>query len=341
MIRRFLLAILVLPALSCLQFPPPTLQEERSMLREDPPPAIVTVMVPESPPAVEPEPEIPLEITIIPEEVPETPVPTQSPVERVLPVFHEPPLRRRPPEAPIESRSGPEIPPQDTSITPPPDRTQENLFMPQPDLVDSYSSESSTAENLIAFSIPERPIIPPTPERPIVPPIPEYILGQGLISEEILGAFLLQYNPETMDFAMEMARYYVEEAANEGINHDIAFAQMCLETGFLRFGNLVTREMNNFSGLGSTGPGVPGLSFPDPRTGVRAHIQHLKAYATSEPPNLPLVNPRYFLVNFGSSPRISGLAGTWAEDRLYAVKINNILERLYQFSFLRGHVAFE
>ena len=32
----------------------------------------------------------------------------------------------------------------------------------------------------------------------------------------------------------------------------------------------------------STGDGVPGNSYPDVRTGIRAQIQHLKAYATTE-----------------------------------------------------------
>jgi hypothetical protein len=125
----------------------------------------------------------------------------------------------------------------------------------------------------------------------------------------------------------------VDEAGIEGINHDAAFAQMCLETGFLKFGGLVTPEMNNFCGLGSTGPGQPGERFPDSRTGVRAHIQHLKAYATPEPPKQELVDPRYYRVRSGSSPAIGGLAGTWAADRAYGEKIKDILTRLYEFSF--------
>jgi hypothetical protein len=108
---------------------------------------------------------------------------------------------------------------------------------------------------------------------------------------------------------------------------------MCLETGFLRFGGLVTPDMNNFCGLGATGPGNSGASFPDPRTGVRAHIQHLKAYATEAPLKQDLVDPRYRLVRFGSSPAIKGLSGTWAADQSYADKIKNILERLYNFVY--------
>jgi hypothetical protein len=160
------------------------------------------------------------------------------------------------------------------------------------------------------------------------------IMGSGIIPAEDLAAFLIYVNSDIdEDFVRELALIYTEEAAKEGINHDVAFAQMILETGFLRFGNLVRPEMNNFAGLGAIGPGQEGLSFPDPRTGVRAQIQHLKAYASDAPLNGVLVNPRYFLVRLGSSPEIRGLAGTWAADPLYADKINSILERLYLFSF--------
>ncbi|MDR1099683.1 MAG: cell wall hydrolase, partial [Treponema sp.] len=75
--------------------------------------------------------------------------------------------------------------------------------------------------------------------------------------------------------------------------------------------------------------GHPGEVFPEPRIGVRAHIQHLKAYATETPLNQELVDPRYRWVRYGSSPAIQGLAGTWAADRAYGEKLKNILERLY------------
>ena len=166
------------------------------------------------------------------------------------------------------------------------------------------------------------------------PKVPEHILGKGIIPAKKLSNFLRAENPEiNEEFIKELALLYTEEAAIEGINHDTAFAQMCLETGFLGYGGLVTMDMNNFCGLGSIGPGQIGLSFPNPRTGVRAHIQHLKAYATQEPVKQLLVDPRYSLVRLGSSPQIKGLAGTWAADLAYAEKINRILERLYSFSF--------
>jgi hypothetical protein len=159
-------------------------------------------------------------------------------------------------------------------------------------------------------------------------------MGEGVIPGEKLAAFLLQINDGAdEDFVRQLSDYYVEEAAFEGVNHDTAFAQMCLETGFLRFGGLVTPDMNNFCGLGAIGPEETGHFFPDPRAGVRAHIQHLQAYASTEPLNQELIDPRYHYVRRGSSPTINGLSGTWAADRLYDAKISRILRNLYDFTF--------
>ena len=159
-------------------------------------------------------------------------------------------------------------------------------------------------------------------------------MGEGLVGSEKLTAFLLLNNSGAdINFVDALSYLYVEEAAAEGVNHDTAFAQMCLETGFLRYGGLVTPDKNNFCGLGAIGPEQPGLAFPDPRTGVRAHIQHLKAYASTEPLNQALVDPRYQYVRRGSSPTIHGLTGTWAVDTAYSDKISGILKRLYDFAF--------
>jgi hypothetical protein len=163
-------------------------------------------------------------------------------------------------------------------------------------------------------------------------------MGTGLVSPEKLAAFLLMFNTGIdAGFVSAISGYYIEEAAAEGVNHDIAFAQMSLETGFLRFGGDVLPEQFNFAGLGATGNGERGHSFPDPRTGVRAHIQHLKGYASTEPLNQELVNPRFrFLVmlnRIGTSPTIHGLTGTWAMDPEYSNKITTILRRMYDFAF--------
>lgn len=184
---------------------------------------------------------------------------------------------------------------------------------------------------------PER-AIPEIPEKIQALP-PEHIMGKGRVPLNKLTDFLLKNNPlAESDFVKNLAVFYIEEAAAEGVNYDVAFTQMCLETGFLSYGGLVTPDMNNFCGLGSTGlPGPDGpergLIFPDPRTGARAHIQHLKGYATEEPLNQELVDPRYRWVRLGAAPTIYGLAGTWAADREYGNKLSSIMQRLYNFSF--------
>jgi hypothetical protein len=158
------------------------------------------------------------------------------------------------------------------------------------------------------------------------------LLGDGAVEAGVLARFILSANSQiSPGYAGSLALFYVEEAKIEGINHDVAFAQMCLETGFLSFGGLVTPQMNNFCGLGSIGEGIPGESFSEPRIGVRAHIQHLKAYATTDPLKGELVDPRYRWVRRGSAPTTGGLSGTWAADTQYAQKIETILARLYAF----------
>lgn len=164
-----------------------------------------------------------------------------------------------------------------------------------------------------------------------VPATPELIMGQGLMNQQQLVSFFMENNPGA-DLARVtlLASLYIEESAVEGVNSDVAFVQMCLETGFLRFGGLVTENMNNFCGLGAVSAEQRGHFFPDERTGVRAHVQHLKAYGSTVPLVGELVDPRYsYVTPRGKSPGILGLSGTWAADRQYGAKIIEMLERLY------------
>lgn len=100
---------------------------------------------------------------------------------------------------------------------------------------------------------------------------------------------------------------FYEEACAEGVRPEVAFAQTMKETGFLQFGGDVVITQFNFAGLGTTGGGVQGNQFPDVRTGVRAQIQHLKAYATEAGLNQPCVDERYGYVAKGSAPFVEWL----------------------------------
>ena len=161
------------------------------------------------------------------------------------------------------------------------------------------------------------------------------IADEGIKDSGQLYAFFLEANPYADKAQVSrLCRFYVEEARAEGINSDCAFVQMCLETGFLQFGNLVTPEMHNYCGLGATGGANRGVSFDTERLGVRAHVQHLHAYATTEDKKLKreLIDPRYgFVIPRGKSPTIAGLSGTWAADPDYAIKLEQLLVRLEAF----------
>ena len=63
----------------------------------------------------------------------------------------------------------------------------------------------------------------------------------------------------------------------------------------------------NFAGIGTTGGGVAGVSYPDVRTGIRAQVQHLKAYACEEALNQDCVDTRFDLVARGSAPYVEWL----------------------------------
>lgn len=161
------------------------------------------------------------------------------------------------------------------------------------------------------------------------------LLGNGIKNENQLAAFFLSHNPNySKKKITEMASIYISESEMENINSDVAFVQMCLETGFLKFGNLVTPEMNNFCGLGAIGPENPGEVFPDVKTGIRAHIQHLQAYATPADVSLnnPLVDPRYSWPHKAKNAKtVFDLAGNWAADKEYGVKLDNLLSELEKF----------
>ena len=176
---------------------------------------------------------------------------------------------------------------------------------------------------------------PASPELLSRDKISRNIAGEGIKDAGQLYAFFLETNPYADKAQLSrLCRYYVEESRAEGINSDCAFVQMCLETGFLQFGNLVTPEMHNYCGLGATGGDNRGVSFDTERLGVRAHVQHLHAYATTEDKTLKrdLIDPRYgFVKPRGKSPTIAGLSGTWAADPDYAIKLEQLLVRLEAF----------
>lgn len=156
------------------------------------------------------------------------------------------------------------------------------------------------------------------------------LIAKGKMSASQLANYFISQNPnENYEHIKKFAQIYIDEASAEGINSDVAFAQMCHETGYLKFGNLVKREWHNYCGLGAMDAQHPGEKFATEQLGIRAHIQHLQAYATTEDIKLKkeLIDPRYNWVHKTKyTDTIFGLSGTWATDPEYAHKIEQKLQ---------------
>lgn len=81
----------------------------------------------------------------------------------------------------------------------------------------------------------------------------------------------------------ELVAAYAAEGRGEGIAWDVAFVQAILETSWFNFPDhgQVRPAANNFAGMGAYdgSGGTSVFQFPDARTGVRAHMQHLRLYS--------------------------------------------------------------
>ena len=110
----------------------------------------------------------------------------------------------------------------------------------------------------------------------------------------------------------EFCKTLISEASFEGVRPEVLFAQVMIETGWLRFGGNVSAGQCNFGGLGSTDSGVAGASFDSVGIGLRAQTQHLKAYASMDPLRGDCVDPRFSMVKRGSAQYLTKLNGKWA-----------------------------
>ncbi|HSM81409.1 MAG TPA: N-acetylmuramoyl-L-alanine amidase [Nodosilinea sp.] len=156
------------------------------------------------------------------------------------------------------------------------------------------------------------------------------LMGIGSTSEVQLTMFLKNVNEAAVNTYRDLPKLYREEAAIEGVNHDVAFCQMLVETNSLNFGGSLNPAQNNFGGIGAPTGGMEGASFPSARIGVRAQIQHLKAYGSVDPLVQRQVDPRFQFVVRGISPLVEQLSGRWSADPEYGRKIMAFMRRLYE-----------
>ena len=162
------------------------------------------------------------------------------------------------------------------------------------------------------------------------------ITGTAKATVGQMRAYIKAKNSKVPNSVLDMIPLYLSEGAAEGIRGDVAFAQSCLETGNFGFaGSAVTLDQNNFCGMGVTANGMKGNSFPMAQVGIRAQIQHLKAYANTEPLKGECVDPRFQYVTRGCAEYVEWLGQKenpqgkgWATGAGYGEKILSILKAI-------------
>lgn len=159
------------------------------------------------------------------------------------------------------------------------------------------------------------------------------IMGESKATEEQMVAYAQSVGASFAYTAL--VPIYLAEGKKEGVRGDIAFAQSLVETGNFKFGGDVKASQNNFAGIGATGGGVSGNSFATPTEGIRAQIQHLKAYASTAALNGECIDPRFKYVERGSAEYVEYLGiqenpngKGWASAKGYGASILAVLNKI-------------
>ena len=216
----------------------------------------------------------------------------------------------------------------------------------------NYDSEGRLLDN--GKPIP-KPEVKPVPEpesdsEPAVQLRPEsecyVIAGKSDITAEDLVAYHKKYS-RSYEYPAEalekggaadietFAKIVYEESVSENIKPEVVFVQAMLETKWLQFGGDVKIEQFNFAGIGATGNGVAGEAYEDVRTGIRAQVQHLKAYASKDPLQNTCVDSRFTFVTRGTAKYVEWLGINenpnrkgWASSRMYGYILVDMINNL-------------
>jgi hypothetical protein len=165
---------------------------------------------------------------------------------------------------------------------------------------------------------------------------PIKIEGKGSLSQTVMVQYIMQQKCIISQRNLEaLIDTYIKEAGKEGINHDLAIAQMCRTTNFLRSKNIM--QTHNYAGLAAT-PGWGGR-FRSMEQGVIAHIQHLKGYTSNvrrSELKEPLADPRWEMLDRfrGTIHTLDDLSKKWSpyNARVYENRIKTIIDEMRHFS---------
>lgn len=174
-------------------------------------------------------------------------------------------------------------------------------------------------------------------DRDSVTPESELLAGQRAPAERAEQYLLARaHGRYSDDDVRRLVRLYYATATAAHLDPLLAAAQMTLETGHLS-SYWSQRPRRNLAGIGVTGKPGEGLSFPDLKTAVRAHTGRLLAYAlpagAGDRAQLELISEALALRPLpdalrGIAPTLDGLAGNWAKDRQYAVKLARLANEI-------------
>lgn len=163
------------------------------------------------------------------------------------------------------------------------------------------------------------------------------IMGFSRVSAAELAAWYRSKNIKGARPAVPvetLARLFIEEGRIEGVAGDVAFVQAMVETGWLRHSERVPPRYFNYAGIGAVDGGTGANRFPNARAGVRAQIQHLRAYADPRVNcanfERPTLTPRCrWVLPKGKARNWEQMGrGNWATDPAYSTKIITLYDQL-------------
>jgi peptidoglycan hydrolase CwlO-like protein len=172
------------------------------------------------------------------------------------------------------------------------------------------------------------------------------VMGPSVLTGAQMAGWIRSqgYSPNIQTSIDDLANTYIQEGSDENVRGDVAFAQAVVETG-----GFEAAPDNNYAGMGWCDSCSSGTSFPTPRDGVRAQIQHLLNYADPNsrasqlhhPPS-PYwygMDPATAANNFdtffakGWAPTWEQMGhGNWATDPNYSGKVLHIYAEMLAFA---------
>jgi len=126
---------------------------------------------------------------------------------------------------------------------------------------------------------------------------------------------------------IDLAPLFWELSQFSGVDPAVAYAQAAKETGFGRFTGVLDESFHNTCGLKTTQGGDnydpnAHMRFPDWRTGILAHLDHLALYAGAPGyPKADSPDPRHFKYLYGRAATVEELGGNWAPSSDYGISI--------------------